>query len=272
MCASRDETEKLYPRPTFYLTVVNLYFSCEGKYRLESAQFMFSKRRRLEILIRTSDIPRKYKRELLIRIFRKEVSFPWADTRIKTIFNFGMSNRAYDIFTASISALIDDNEDSLYTLLRAQVENIFATNYFIKNPSMIRESLKPEFYDKKGTIRKFVHSMDNRKYWSSLYRFLTNRAHPFADGLKSCFGNYYTITIKNGVVVNEPTLCINPDNAVDREDLDNVLEAVIGLFDVVNDLLVDMLSTCPDDKIENYKMTHKKVWSDYYKESLPTSF
>lgn len=234
---------------------------------------MFSKSLKLEILIRTSNIPKKYKKELLKKLVKKDtLPLCFNDMRVKTFFYSGMSYRAYDLFTTSIYALIDGNADSLNTLLRAQLENIFVINYFLKNSTEIKNALTPEFYDTKnpGYFRK---SMDNTEYWNSLYRFLSNKAHPFADGLKSYFGNYYVLTDKNGKPEWEPTLSVKSyHSAIDPEELEDALKSIIDLFDIVSSKVKDILTVCPDDKIESYKTTHKRLWKDYFKGEFPKSF
>ena len=137
---------------------------------------------RLKICIHLSDdVPSKYKKEIYKRLEKKDSTmskFTNEITYIKNLYYIGMFYRAYDLFTSSIYAYIENNEVSFYTLIRSQLENLFYTNYFCENTEEIKFVFNENYYEdrKNRPIAKYRKTMKGKdEEWKKslklLYRF-----------------------------------------------------------------------------------------------------
>jgi len=218
------------------------------------------------LIILSKTIPKEHKKELVKRLIKKDSEiFSWGDgetNKIKNLYSYGMSARAYDIFITSIYALMENNEISLHTLLRSQMENIFFTNYFIKNPKEIRHSLKEKFYKPKS-ISDFRKSMENDEFMKKYHRMLSWKTHPFSEGLKSCFGSMYALNWKT--MKWHPIFVLKDrEQRISEKDRKIAVRLIIDFFDKVKENLDVILKICPNYKIGSYKVTHKKPFKEYF--------
>jgi hypothetical protein len=223
---------------------------------------------KLKILIFLSrSMPKKYKKELIKRLVNRDSTFiSWREDeckKIKNLYYSGMFYRAYDTFKTSIYAYLDYGEIPLHILLRSQLENIFYTNYFIKNPEDIKNSLKYEFYESKKRIEEWRKHMENEEYFRRYYKMLCDKTHPSSEGLKSCFDSMLVLTHE---MEWKPILALkNHDAEMSDQDKEVAIKVIIDLYDKVIDNLNQILKVCPDYEIESYKETHKKSPEDYFK-------
>jgi len=222
---------------------------------------------KLKLLILLSrSMPKKYKKEVLKRLVDRDSTFiSWKEEeykKIKNLYYSGMFYRVYDTFKASIYTYLDYGEIPLHILVRSQLENVFYTNYFIKNPEDIKNSLKNEFYKSKK-IADFRRSMEQEDYFKKYYEMLSDKTHPFAEGLKSCFGDWFVLT---HTMEWKPTLVLKHHGAeMSDEDKKVAIELIINLFDKAVENLEQIIKICPNYEVENFMITHKKPPKEYFK-------
>jgi len=208
-------------------------------------------------IVLSRKIPKQFKKELLNRLVKEDTTFvSWKqeDTKkIKYLFYSGMFYRAYDIFLTSIFAFLNNKEISINLLIRAQLENIFLTNYIIKNPTELIDIFKNPI-----KIKKTKSSMDEKDYFKKLYSDLSQKAHSFPEGLKSCYNNTYMLNFKEMKWV--PSLAVKSHYYdMEKESKEVVLKWIMDTFDTVNENLNLIKQSTNNDEVKDFSEIHRKT-------------
>lgn len=230
----------------------------------------FKKELRLRLCIRFSnDIPKEYKKELNKRLIAKDRTmsdYHKGITLIKNLYFLGMFYRAYDLFTSSIFAYIENNEISFYTLIRSQLENLFYTNYFCEYPDEIKHVFDESYYKikKNRRIFKYRKTMTGKdEDWKKFYQFTSDRVHPLVEGLKTPYGNIHLVNFRDKKIDPGLVLRSHHNRGLSEKDKENEMKTLIALYDQVVLRLAKIRTLCPDIEIRDYGYMHRKTYDEY---------
>ncbi|GAI14323.1 unnamed protein product, partial [marine sediment metagenome] len=108
-------------------------------------------------------------------------------------------------------------------------------------------------------LAKRYSSEFGKEIVKDMYNDLSQKAHPFPEGLKSYFGSMYLLSWREGSPLPEfkPTLNVAPHHE-ELDDKDTVMKEINGFFVGVVNGLSELIHLDVDDKISDYSEVHRE--------------
>ena len=158
-----------------------------------------------KMIKKSKDIPEKFKDDTIKNLVKEDYTstFLGDGKKYKSLFSTAMFYRAYDIYTSSLLAVLWRNRVTINILLRAQFENLCLNSYFLKNKEEIKNAFQ---YEKRIDLKEarkclaewtadFAKDIPfNEEYFNEMYHSMSQKVHPFPEGLKSYFGGMHVMS------------------------------------------------------------------------------